>query len=94
MFRVVFVPGLAERMFPQKPRQDPLLSDRVRASIDPRLATRADQGDRERLLLHLAVGAATERVVAIERGKAATIRLDDDGFRRVTIYRVPTCGEN
>src|SRR5207302_1325636 len=26
-FRVVFVPGLAERMFPQKPREDPLLLD-------------------------------------------------------------------
>ena len=29
-FRVVFVPGLAERMFPQKPREDPLLLDDVR----------------------------------------------------------------
>jgi hypothetical protein len=26
-FRVVFVPGLAERLFPQKPREDPLLLD-------------------------------------------------------------------
>ena len=26
-FRVVFVPGLAERMFPQKPREDPMLLD-------------------------------------------------------------------
>ena len=29
-FRVVFVPGLAERMFPQKPREDPLLLDEAR----------------------------------------------------------------
>ena len=27
-FRVVFVPGLAERMFPQKPREDPMLLDK------------------------------------------------------------------
>ncbi|MGE0446440.1 MAG: PD-(D/E)XK nuclease family protein, partial [Vicinamibacterales bacterium] len=61
-FRVVFVPGLAERMFPQKPRQDPLLVDAARERVDPALGTRAEQGRRERLLLHLAVGAATERL--------------------------------
>src|SRR4030095_1264419 len=61
-FRVVFVPGLAERMFPQKPFQDPLLSDDVRTALDARLATRAQQSHRERVLLHLAAGAATERL--------------------------------
>ena len=61
-FRVVFVPGVAERVFPQKPRQDPLLPDAVRQQFGDRLATRADRSVRERLLLHLAVGAATERV--------------------------------
>ena len=62
-FRVVFVPGLAERMFPQKPREDPLL-------LDTRCASRSTPGCRcrriarstERLLLRLAVGAATERL--------------------------------
>ena len=61
-FRVVFVPGVAERVFPQKPRQDPLLPDAVRQQFGERLATRADRSVRERLLLHLAVGAATERL--------------------------------
>ena len=61
-FRVVFVPGVAERVFPQKARQDPLLPDAVRTRLTDRLATRADQSARERLLLHLAVGAATERL--------------------------------
>lgn len=37
------------------------------------------------------IGGPTERVVAIERGKAATIRLDGDGFRRVRVYGVPGC---
>ena len=32
-FRVVFVPGLAERIFPQKLREDPLLLDDVRAAL-------------------------------------------------------------
>ena len=62
-FRVVFVPGVAERVFPQKPRQDPLLPDALaraaRASGSRRAPTRSV---RERVLLHLAVGAATERL--------------------------------
>jgi RecB family exonuclease len=64
-FRVVFVPGVAERVFPQKPRQDPLLPDAIRSRLgtrlDARLDTRADRSARERLLLHLAAGAASER---------------------------------
>jgi hypothetical protein len=39
----------------------------------------------------LTLGEVGERVVAIERGKAATIRLGEDGFRRVRVYRVPSC---
>jgi ATP-dependent helicase/nuclease subunit B len=61
-FRVVFVPGLAERMFPQKPRQDPMLLDRAREHVDRSLATMATRSRQERLLLHLAVGAATDRL--------------------------------
>ena len=73
-FRIVFVSGLAERMFPQKPRQDPLLLDTAREKLNadlkgprravdsPRLSTVAERGRRERLLLHLAVGAARERL--------------------------------
>ena len=38
-FRVVFVPGLAERMFPQKPREDPMLLDaEMRTPLDAGLA--------------------------------------------------------
>ena len=61
-FRVVFVPGLAERMFPQKPRPDPMLLDAARQQIDVRLRTMAERSREERLLLHLAIGAATERL--------------------------------
>ena len=38
-FRVVFVPGLAERMFPQKPREDPMMLDGMREAVDPALPT-------------------------------------------------------
>ena len=62
-FRVVFVPGLAERLFPQRPREDPLLLDALRQEISAHLRTQAERGHDERLLLQLALGAAEERVV-------------------------------
>jgi ATP-dependent helicase/nuclease subunit B len=60
-FKVVFVPALAERLFPQKPREDPmLLDDEMRVPLDAGLFVQADRAKTERLLLRLAVGAATE----------------------------------
>jgi hypothetical protein len=61
-FRVVFVPGLAERMFPQRIREDSLLPDRRRDAIDDALATQSKRAADERLQLTLAVGAASERL--------------------------------
>jgi ATP-dependent helicase/nuclease subunit B len=62
VFRIVFVPGLAERIFPQKLREDPLFDDELRAAVKPELSGRARLVHRERLRLQLAVGAATERL--------------------------------
>ena len=61
-FEVLFVPGLAERIFPQKPREDPLLLDTFRVQLGPDLETQDRRADRERLRLRLAVGAAASRV--------------------------------
>ena len=61
-FRVVFIPGLAERMFPQRLRDDPMLDDNLRDGLGDGLIRRKDRVARERLRLLLAVGAATERV--------------------------------
>jgi ATP-dependent helicase/nuclease subunit B len=61
-FRVVFVPGLAERMFPQRIREDALLPDDRRAATDPALATQPLRAADERLQLTLAAGAASERL--------------------------------
>ena len=62
-FRVVFVPGLAERMFPQKPREDPMLLDKdMREPLAAGLFLQDDRAKTERLLLRLAVGAATDRL--------------------------------
>jgi CRISPR/Cas system-associated exonuclease Cas4 (RecB family) len=60
-FDVVFVPGLAERLFPQKVIEDPILRDDERARLG--LATQDDRVTNERLALRLAIGSATERVV-------------------------------
>ena len=60
-FRVVFVVGLAERVFPQRSREDPLLLDDMRKALAAPLAVEDDRVAGERVRLRLAVGAATER---------------------------------
>ncbi|MEJ7599981.1 MAG: 3'-5' exonuclease [Kofleriaceae bacterium] len=74
-FDHVFVPGLAERMFPQKLVEDPLLLDDTRTRLGVELATRTDRLAEERLALRLAIGAARERVIL------SYPRIDLDGGR-------------
>jgi CRISPR/Cas system-associated exonuclease Cas4 (RecB family) len=62
LFRIVFVPGLAERIFPQRLREDALLLDTRRTRLHAGLTTAEDRADGERLQLRLAVGAASQRV--------------------------------
>jgi RecB family exonuclease len=62
-FDVVFVPGLAERLFPRKVVEEPILLDRARRGLDDRLLTNDDRVERERLALRLAVGAASRALV-------------------------------
>ena len=68
LFDVVFVPGLAERIFPQKHRQDPLLLDAARrvlnaaSAAEPGLPVQDDRAGRERLLLQIAAGAAARKL--------------------------------
>jgi len=64
-FDVVFLPGLAERLFPRKISEDPMLLDGARRRIDDagRLRTNDDRVDGERLALRLAAGAAREKLV-------------------------------
>ncbi|MDH3732428.1 MAG: PD-(D/E)XK nuclease family protein [Gemmatimonadota bacterium] len=78
-FDVVFVPGMAERVFPPKIAEDPILLDDVRDALNagprtPGLRTNAERVADERLALTIAVGAAREQVVLsyprIEAGKS------------------------
>ncbi len=73
-FEAVFAPGLAERLFPQKLIEDPLLPDAVRARLagattDAQVRTARERFaqervDEERLHLRLAAGAASRTLCA------------------------------
>lgn len=61
-FDVVFVPGLAEKLFPRKVIEDPILLDAERRQLETiDLATQRDRVAAERLALRLALGAASAR---------------------------------
>ena len=81
-FTVVFVPGLAERIFPQRLREDALLLDARRTALDAALPVADQRADDERLQLRLAVGAATARVHC--RTRASSWRSRGRGCRRST----------
>jgi ATP-dependent helicase/nuclease subunit B len=61
-FDLVFVTGLAERVFPRKIVEDPILLDAARSGF-PELATAKTRVAEERLALALAVGAAERGLV-------------------------------
>ena len=60
-FDAVFVPGLAEKMFPRKIVEEPILLDTVRERIGG-LATNQTRLEEERLALALVAGAAEQRI--------------------------------
>ena len=66
-FDLVFVPGLAEGVFPRRSAEDALLLDDRRRALSGagyRLAVDVDRTRREQLLLRLAAGAAAHTLVA------------------------------
>jgi CRISPR/Cas system-associated exonuclease Cas4 (RecB family) len=90
-FRVVFVPGLAERMFPQKPREDPLLLDGMREVVDPSLPRQRQRLESERLLLQLAAGAASDRLyVSYPRIEVSESRARVPSFYALDVMRAAT----
>jgi CRISPR/Cas system-associated exonuclease Cas4 (RecB family) len=90
-FRAGFVPGLAERLFPQKLREDPLLLDDLRREIGGALTLQEDRAEHERLLLRLATGAATERLyVSFPRIETAEARARVPSFYALEVMRAVT----
>jgi len=75
-FEVVLVAGLAERIFPRKIMEDPLLLDSERRRLGRGLALQEDRIASERLALRLAVGATRRKLVLsypsldVQKGRA------------------------
>lgn len=63
-FDIVFLPGLAEGLFPRKPSEDPLLLDDHREKLSPALPTQDKRMEREQLLLRGAIAGARSRLCA------------------------------
>jgi CRISPR/Cas system-associated exonuclease Cas4 (RecB family) len=90
-FRVVFVPGLAERVVPQRPREDPLLLDDQRRALGPALVDQERRGSVERLLLKIAIGAASERLyLSYPRLDVAETRARVPSFYALDVMRAIT----
>src|SRR5256886_2460011 len=90
-FRIVFVPGLAERVVPQRPREDPLLLDDRRRTLDPALVDQEQRSTAERLLLKIAIGAAAERLyLSYPRLDVAETRARVPSFYALDVMRAIT----
>jgi CRISPR/Cas system-associated exonuclease Cas4 (RecB family) len=90
-FRVVFVPGLAERVVPQRPREDPLLLDDRRRRLDAALVGQEERGSAERLLLKISIGAAGERLyLSYPRLDVAETRARVPSFYALDVMRAIT----
>ncbi len=74
-FALVCVLGLAEKIFPQKVSEDPVLLDTARGALPDDLEQNPQRIAQERLALRVAVGAADQRVILsyprvdLERGR-------------------------
>ncbi|MBV9624435.1 MAG: PD-(D/E)XK nuclease family protein [Acidobacteria bacterium] len=101
-FSIVFLPGLAERIFPQRLREDPLLLDRDRRRLsraDRRLLTTGERGAEERFRLRIVAGAAKEKLyfsyprveVALARHRVPSFYALD--VRRTTLGKLPNVEE-
>jgi len=87
-FRVVFLPGLAEGLFPQRVLEDPLLLDEARGELSADLPLRSHRNAEERGKLHLAVAAASERFIAsYPRMDAAEARARVPSFYALELPR-------
>jgi CRISPR/Cas system-associated exonuclease Cas4 (RecB family) len=90
-FTVVFVPGLAERIVPQRPHEDPLLLDDRRRGLRSGLVEQDDRKNAERLLLKLSIGAAEERLyLSYPRLDVAETRARVPSFYALDVVRAIT----
>jgi ATP-dependent helicase/nuclease subunit B len=87
-FEIVFVPGLAERIFPQRVGEDPLLLDELRRQLGSELRLQSDRVAVERLQLRLAVAAARTRIcISYPRLEVAKARQRVPSFYALDVQR-------
>jgi RecB family exonuclease len=87
-FGVVFLPGLAEGLFPQRILEDPLLLDELREAVSEALPLRKQRVNDERMRLHLTVAAARDRlVVSYPRMEVAEARPRVPSFYALELPR-------
>jgi len=87
-FGVVFLPGLAEGLFPQRMLEDPLLLDELRKAVSEHLPLKENRVLDERQRLHLAVAAARDRlVVSYPRMEVAEARPRVPSFYALELPR-------
>src|SRR5581483_10969979 len=87
-FDIVFLPGLAEGLFPRRAFEDPLLLDVHRRKLANGLTLQDDRVARERLLLHTATAAAGHRlVVSYPRMDAVEARQRVPSFYALEVVR-------
>ncbi|HTB18982.1 MAG TPA: PD-(D/E)XK nuclease family protein, partial [Bryobacteraceae bacterium] len=87
-FDVVFLPGLAEGLFPRRPLEDPLLLDEQRIALAAGLDTQERRSARERMLLRSAAAAASQAlVVSYPRMDAAQSRARVPSFYALEVVR-------
>ncbi|MBS0278594.1 MAG: PD-(D/E)XK nuclease family protein, partial [Proteobacteria bacterium] len=91
-FDVVFVPGLAEGVFPKRSSEDPLLLDTYRAKLKAGLTVQDDRVARERLLLRTAAAAGDRLVVSFPRVDSGQNRPRVPSFYALEILRAAEGG--
>jgi ATP-dependent helicase/DNAse subunit B len=90
-FDVVFVPGLGEDIFPRRAFEDPLLLDNARKGVSEALKTQDVRVHDERLLLHIAAGAAERTLfVSYPRMNLAQARGRGPSFYALEVVRAAT----
>jgi hypothetical protein len=90
-FEIVFLPGLAEDIFPRKQFEDPLLLDAARESVSPWLSTQDDRVANERLLLHIAAAAAQSKLwISYPRMDLGQGRARSPSFYALDVVRAIT----
>jgi CRISPR/Cas system-associated exonuclease Cas4 (RecB family) len=86
-FDIVFLPGLAEGLFPRRSMEDPLLLDIHRKRLSKELPRQDDRVNEERLLLRLAAAAGSRLVISYPRVDIGQSRPRVPSFYAIEVLR-------